>query len=121
MSSEEAIKHVNTEVKKLFYYTNQQNLYVQTKIQKNGYIDFGTIEAKDSMDLKGKQKIYLYCTCCGTKKEDVQKAIDKKASFFGSICFCDECHRLWLDLCNYCTGNRINLAKYDFYDKYMKF
>jgi len=121
MSKEEKVKHVINQLKKLYYYTNQQNIYVQIKQEDKGFYWTGTTIAKDSMNLKGKQKIYLYCTCCGTKKEDVQEAIDKNTSFWGCVCFCDECHRIWFDLCKYCEDNKMNIHDYYDYDKYTEF
>jgi len=108
-NKEEANKHVKEQLKKLFYYPNQQITYVLDE-----HCHF--VETKDCTNLETKQKIYLYCTCCGTKRKDIQEAIDKDISFFGSLCFCDKCHPIWFDLCDYCKKNQVNVS----IDEYLK-
>jgi len=114
MSREEAKNYVKKQVKKLFYYTNQQNTYVEIEQEKNNELSYRITVAKDSMDVKGAVKIYLYCMSCGIKKQDVQEAIDKDASFFGCNYFCDGCHCIWLDLWRYSRENNVKMPIYEY-------
>jgi len=106
------IQHVKDEIKSLYSFINQEKIYVQTKITDGKFKWIGVTQATNSEQFKGEEKIYLYCTCCSILKPSVKEAIDKNDFLWKNLRFCDTCNERWVDLCNYCHNNRLNIYDY---------